>query len=117
MYNDPAEYIDLHLADRFTMADVNSDGDVDAIGIMEVNRGGSGTFVSLALFLNNNGSAEFADAYLLGDRVLPDSIIVRSDTIHVYYMERSPSEPMSDRGTVASHSILRFDGKKLTELP
>lgn len=115
-YKNDSEQVDMCISDEFTFADLNGDGYKDAIGSIGVNTGGTGTFLSLDVFLNKQGSAVHTASYFLGDRVGPDSIRVISDTINLYFMKRTQGEPMSGRGSIPVHKKFKLVERKLIEL-
>ena len=109
------ERVEIQLSDHFDYGDVNGDGVSDAVGSYGVNAGGTGTFMSLAVFINRRGSPEFAGSYLLGDRVRPDSVTIRDQIITVYFMERTPDQPMSEPGSQVTRKQLSLINGKLIE--
>ena len=110
------DHIIADLCDDFTYADLNGDGYKDAIGSTAVNSGGSGTYISLVIFMNKHGRAIYTASYSLGDRIGPDSIRVEKDTINLYYMERSKEDAMASGGSIPVHKKLKLDGHKIIEL-
>ena len=108
--------VTFDLLDNFTSADLNKDGYADVIGSMAYNAGGTGTFVSMEIFLNQQGSARHTASYLIGDRIKPDSIIVRIDTINLYFKDRLPDEPMSGPGSIVTHKMLKLLDNGIIEL-
>ena len=109
-------HVDIGISDSFTFADLDSDGYKDAIGSIGVNNGGSGRFISMAIFLNKHGSAIHTASYSIGDRIAPDSIIVVGDTINLFYKERTKEEAMASGGSIPIHKKLQLVGNKIIEL-
>jgi CHAT domain-containing protein len=57
------------LGETITPGDLNGDGAKDAVVVINVNTGGSGVFMDLAIVINDNGKPVHVDSYGLGDRV------------------------------------------------
>ena len=59
----------MWLGETITLGDLNGDGAKDAVVVINVNTGGSGTFMDLAIVINDDGKPVHVDSYGLGDRV------------------------------------------------
>ena len=59
----------MWLGETITLGDLNGDGAKDAVVVINVNTGGSGTFMDLAIVINDHGKPVHVDSYGLGDRV------------------------------------------------
>ncbi len=85
---------------------VKTDDGHDLYAVMTVNTGGSGEFVNVALFKNENGDVEYIGAYPMGDRVKVTEINgpIQSQngeyTLTVDYLDRSPDAPMVEAPTI-----------------
>jgi hypothetical protein len=90
-----ADYIDAILLDQVAFGDLNGDGKPDAVVLLAENTGGSGTFISAMVILDENGQPVQSGSAFLGDRVgitsltiQPDRKIVITGAIH------GPDDPM-----------------------
>ena len=90
-----ADYVDANLLDKVAFGDLNGDGRPDAVVLLAENAGGSGTFISAVVILDENGQPVQSGSALIGDRVKitsltiqPDRKIVLTGTIH------GPNDPM-----------------------
>ena len=83
-------------------ADVDGDGDQDAIVIIATEQGGSGTFYYVAVAELDGGSYRGSAGVLLGDRIAPQGVTFADGVVTVSYAERKPGEPMSAPPSVAS---------------
>ncbi|MFZ5948760.1 MAG: hypothetical protein ACOYU5_12460 [Stygiobacter sp.] len=93
---DPENYLVIvtDLKDNFIYVDLNKDGVKDALGFTYTTYGGSGYFVNMQAFLNENGSAKHVASALLGDRILIDSVKIVQDKINLYLVVQGPNDGM-----------------------
>jgi hypothetical protein len=77
--------------------------------------GASGTFFYVGVALAGRPAI---NAVFLGDRIEPQSIAFRGNSIVVTYLDRKPSDPMAAKPTLTRRLMLRFDvaANRLTEL-
>ena len=83
-------------------ADLDGDGDQDAIVILATEQGGSGTFYFVGAAELDGGAYTGSTAVLLGDRIAPERVTFADGVVTVDYAERRPGEPMSTPPSVAS---------------
>jgi hypothetical protein len=88
-----------------TFGDLNDDGTNDAVTFLTQSGGGSGTFYYAAIALGNGEGFEGKSAVLLGDRISPQSILVKDGVAMVNYAERKQGESMS---TVPSLGVTKY---------
>lgn len=92
--------------------DLNSDGVNDSVTIATQVSGGSGVFYYALVAINKDGVFEGLDAVLLGDRIAPQSVLVKNNIAIVNYAERAQGEPMSAQPSVGvTKYIVLEDGK------
>ena len=97
--------------------DLNGDGVRDTAFLLTQSPGGSGTFFYIAVALARaDGTSTGTNAVLLGDRVSPQSTVVRDGVIEVAYAERKPGEPMTASPSVGVSKRLRITDGKLVEI-
>jgi hypothetical protein len=82
-------------------ADLDGDGDQDAVVIIATEPGGSGTFYYIAVAELDGGAYTGSASVLLGDRIAPQRVTVADGVVTVDYAERRPGEPMSTPPSVA----------------
>ena len=75
--------------------DIDGDGDKDAALLLTHDPGGSGTFYYVAAAISLNGRYQATNTVLLGDRIAPMDITIRSGTVVVKFADRRLEEPMS----------------------
>ena len=83
-------------------ADLDGDGDQDAVLILATEQGGSGTFYYVAVAELDGGAYTGSPGVLLGDRIAPRNVRFVDGVITVDYAERKPGEPMSAPPSVAA---------------
>ncbi len=83
-------------------ADLDGDGDQDAVLILATEQGGSGTFYYVAAAELDGGAYTGSTGVLLGDRIAPQSVTFTDGVVTVDYAERKPGEPMSAPPSVAA---------------
>ena len=94
--------------------DLNDDGRDDVVFLLTQQRGGSGTFFYAVAALNTEAGYLGSDAYLLGDRIAPQTTVVSRNPRHknvivVNYGDRRPEEPMTAPPSVGKSVYLRLD--------
>jgi hypothetical protein len=87
----------VRLAPATAFGDLNGDGVEDAAVALLVTPGGSGSFTYVAAVINADGDARPTNAVLIGDRVALQSVRVVDGEIHVSWMDRKPSDPMTTK--------------------
>lgn len=81
--------------------DINADGLDDRVFLLTRTSGGSGTFFYIVAAINTSDGWLGSQAYLLGDRILPQTISLNSKPAHqnvivVKYLDRKKGEAMSE---------------------
>ena len=90
--------------------DLNGDGRPDVAFLITQNSGGSGTFFYVVAALNTPTGYVGSDAYLLGDRISPQTTESGTGNIVVVnYMDRAPSDPMTTQPSVGKTVQLLLD--------
>lgn len=100
----------VELRPERAFGDLDGDSDEDAVVVLAVSRGGSGTFVYLASVINEKGAPKASAAMLLGDRVTVTSLAIQAGTLSVDMLIRKPGEPMSAAPTVAMTRTFKHNG-------
>lgn len=95
-------------------ADLNGDGREDVVFLLTNDGGGSGTFYYVVAALNMPNGYIGSDAFLLGDRIAPQTTHMSQDPSHqnvvvVNYADRAPGEPMTARPSVGKSVWLKLD--------
>jgi hypothetical protein len=90
-----ADYISANLMDKVAFGDLNGDGKPDSAILLAENTGGSGTFISLVVVLDENGQPVQTSSALIGDRAKIDSVTIGPDRkIVVTGAVQGPNDPM-----------------------
>ena len=82
----------VYMLDVFALGDLNGDGKAEAAVILAENGGGSGTFISLIVFKNNNGQPDQIAEVALGDRVLVNAMDISSAVVHLDMQVHGPAD-------------------------
>ncbi len=96
--------------------DLNGDGVLDAGLILVDQPGGTGTFYYLAAAINQNGNYVGTNAILLGDRIAPQNIEIRSGTLIANYADRNPGEPFSTQPSMGKSLYARLSNNQLVKV-
>lgn len=97
-----------------TYGDLNNDGIDDAAVVLVQDPGGSGTFYYAAVALQGtNGSYVGTNAILLGDRIAPQTLEIRSGMFIANYAERRLEEPMSVSPSIGISTYMTIAGNVL----
>lgn len=91
--------------------DLDFDGADDAVVMLTMNAGGSGTFYYVAAFLGTG-----TNAILLGDRIAPQSVQIKNGVIIANYADRAPGEPMTARPSVGASKYLVLRNNTLVDV-
>lgn len=74
--------------------DLNGDGSADAAAILAESGGGSGTFIYLAVLINDAGTWRNVATTYLGDRVQVETMTIEAGEIVVAGVTHGPDDPM-----------------------
>jgi hypothetical protein len=75
--------------------DLNGDGVPDYGFLITQDGGGSGTFFYVVAAIKNPTGYVMTNAYLLGDRIAPQTTEITGQELVVNYADRNPGEPMT----------------------
>lgn len=99
--------------------DLNGDGHEDVIFLLTQERGGSGQFFYAVAALHTSSGYVGSNAFLLGDRIAPQSIhmdegttsqgTTRENVIVVNFATRGPNEPFTSKPTVGKSVWIKLD--------
>lgn len=78
----------------YDFGDTNGDGKDDAAVILAENGGGSGTFESLVVMVNQAGAPHQAGEAQLGDRVHINSVDISSGVVHLDMLVQGPGDAL-----------------------
>ncbi|HEY7270521.1 MAG TPA: hypothetical protein VH951_11905, partial [Dehalococcoidia bacterium] len=90
-----ATKLKVQLADIAGFGEIDAGDSIDAATVLIGSPGGSGTFIYLAVVLNDNATARPAASVLLGDRVAVRSVRVERRKITVGMRVRGPNDPLA----------------------
>lgn len=96
-------------------ADVNGDGEEEALVLLGTNFGASGMFTDLAIVHMVDGMSVNLDTIMLGDRVDVRDVTVDGANILVTMVTQGPNEPMCC-GTLEVTVTYSLEGETLTEV-
>lgn len=83
----------VNLLPHIGFGDLNGDGREDAAVMLAENSGGSGTFISLVIILNQDGQSVQAGATMIDDRPIISSVVIVDGEILVEAVVHSTSDP------------------------
>jgi hypothetical protein len=94
IFRDTARRVSVFFLPEYAAGDLDSDGVPDAAVVLATTTGGSGTFLDLAVVLNEDGRPANAATRFLGDRVPVDRIRIVEGEIQVDLTMHGPADPM-----------------------
>ena len=90
-----SEYLRVDLLPQVAFGDLNGDGTNDAAILLAENGGGSGTFVSLSVILDQNGSlVQVSSNSFIDDRPVIQSLIIQDARIILKGLIHGPNDSM-----------------------
>ncbi len=95
--------------------DLKGDGPDDAAVVLAQDLGGSGTFMTLAAVISDQGIPRYQAGTSLGDRVKVQSVVIKGGVILVTLTGHGPNDPMCCPTQSQTRSF-RLDGTKLPEI-
>jgi len=99
--------------------DLNSDGLMDSVLLLQQESGGSGLFYYVVAAIQTKAGCSGTNAILLGDRIAPQSTNVdTSDSTQfiVNYADRKSDEPMSSSPTEGISRVFKLENGVLVEV-
>jgi heat shock protein HslJ len=109
--SDPDSKIISQVWGSAKIADLNADGQQDAVLILTQHTGGSGTYYYLAVAIREGNNYQGTAVFLLGDRIQPQDIQIEDNRITVKLLDRLLSEPYSNLPTIPKEKLLIYDPK------
>jgi hypothetical protein len=97
------------------IGDLDGDSADDAVGVVVLNGGGSGSFFTLAVWRNVDGDPSYQAQTDLGDRTPVTSVSVRDGKATVVYLTRTPDSAMAELN-IRRTAVYQLAGTSLTEL-
>jgi len=99
--------------------DLNSDGVMDMVFLLQQENGGSGTFYYVAAAIKTADGYLGTNAIFLGDRIAPQSTnldLKDPSRFVVNYVDRKEGEPMSSPPTEGVSKTFKFENGSLVEV-
>ena len=96
------------------VTDLDDDGRDDVVFLLTQEPGGSGTFYYVVAALNTERGYVGSEAYLLGDRIAPQTTELSQNQNHknvvvVNYADRAPGEPLTTEPSISKSVWLKLD--------
>jgi hypothetical protein len=106
-----ADIFSVQMLPSVAFGDLDGDGKEDAAIILAENGGGTGTFESLIVLLNQNGIPHQTSDSTLGDRQVINSMDISSGVIHLDMVVHGPNDPMCCPSLPQKHNYWLISGK------
>lgn len=97
------------------VGDVNADGKDDVAFLITQSTGGTGLFYYAVVALKTDTGYTPTNAFLIGDRIAPQSTEITSGEIHVNFAERNPGEPMTTPPSAGAVLLLKVTPQGVLE--
>ena len=88
------DYVSVNLSNVITAGDLNGDGVDEIAAAFGENYGGSGTFVFLAIYSNNNGKLTFQTSAFVGDRPALNSLSIENSEVFLDAVTHDADDPL-----------------------
>jgi hypothetical protein len=89
-----ADSISVAVSDFMAVGDLNSDGTDEVAALVSENYGGTGVFVFLAVYANENGTLTFQNSTMVDDRPQLKALSIENGEIFLEAVIHGPDEPM-----------------------
>ncbi len=89
-----ADSISVAVSDFIAVGDLNSDGVDEVAALVSENYGGTGVFVFLAVYANENGTLTFQNSTMVDDRPQLKQLSIENSEIFLDTVIHGPDEPM-----------------------
>jgi hypothetical protein len=89
-----ADSISVAVSDFIAVGDLNADGANEVAALVSENYGGTGVFVFLAVYTNENGSLTFQNSTMVDDRPQLKTLSIQSGEIFLDTVIHGADEPM-----------------------
>lgn len=109
--SDPDSKIISQVWGSAKVADLNADGQQDAVLILTQNTGGSGTYYYLVVAMREGNNYQGSAGLWLGDRIQAQDIQIEDNRITVKFLDRLLSEPYSNMPTIPKEKLIVYDPK------
>lgn len=100
---------------REATGDLNGDGLQDHAFMITRTTGGSGTFYYVVVALRTSEGYETTNAFLVGDRIDPQSMEIHARELHVNYADREVDEPMTAQPSEQKVLLLKVSSNRVLE--
>ena len=101
---------------KWSLGDLDGQGDLDAAAITIEDPGGSGTFYYLHALIKDDDDLRDAGVAFLGDRIRIEGVSVHDGVITVAMLDRRPDDPFAAPPSVPVIRQFRLQGEQLTEV-
>ena len=101
---------------KWSLGDIDGQGDLDAAAITVEDPGGSGTFYYLHALIGDEDDLRDAAVAFLGDRIRIEGVSVHDGVITVALLDRPPDAPFVEPPSVPVIRQFRLQGDDLAEL-
>ena len=89
-----ADSVSVAVSDLVAVGDLNADGSNDVAALVSENYGGSGVFVFLAVYANENGKLTFQNSTMVDDRPQLNALSIGSGEIYLDAVIHGTDDPM-----------------------
>jgi Immunoglobulin-like domain of bacterial spore germination len=89
-----ADSISVAVSDFIAVGDLNADGVNEVAALVSENYGGTGVFVFLAVYANENGTLTFQNSTMVDDRPQLNALSIEANEIFLDAIIHGPDEPM-----------------------
>jgi Immunoglobulin-like domain of bacterial spore germination len=89
-----ADFISVAVSDFIAVGDLNADGANEVAALISENYGGTGVFVFLAVYTNENGSLTFQNSTMVDDRPQLKTLSIQGGEIFLDAVIHGADEPM-----------------------
>jgi immunoglobulin-like protein involved in spore germination len=88
------DFLSVAVSDFVAGGDLNSDGENDVAALVSENYGGSGVFVFLAVYVNENGNLTFQNSTMVDDRPQLNTLSIAGGEVYLDAIIHGADDPM-----------------------
>lgn len=102
-------FVSIVLGGNVAFGDLNADGAIDAAVVLAESYGGTGVFVSIAAFLNQDGQPLYVASYFVDDRAVVNTLSITENEVFIDSTVHGPNDPACCPSQATARTLRLWD--------